>query len=222
MLSAWRARATRKHPGRHPAAARHRFGTEGYERTTLRAVAADVGVDPALVIRYFGSKQHLFATAAEFTLHLPDLTGLPPSAMADALLARFFAVWEADTTFVALLRAAMTSARAAETMRQVFATQVAPARRRRRAGQPRDARGADRITGDRHGDHPLCAGGPGRDGVGPRGTRQMGAADDRRSARGAGAVRSMTGTLTVRYRRLTPLGPQHAEAVFIEPRWARG
>ncbi|AFM17595.1 transcriptional regulator [Mycolicibacterium chubuense NBB4] len=108
------------------AAARERFGAEGYERTTLRAIAADVGVDPALVIRYFGNKAQLFAAAAEFTLHLPDLTGLTPDEMAEALLERFFAVWEADTTFVALLRAAMTSPTAAETMRQVFATQVAP------------------------------------------------------------------------------------------------
>ncbi|KWX67184.1 TetR/AcrR family transcriptional regulator [Mycobacterium sp. NAZ190054] len=109
------------------AAARRRFGAEGYERTTLRAVAADVGVDPALVIRYFGNKQQLFAAASEFQLHLPDLRGMEPGAMADALLERFFAVWERDTTFVALLRAAMTSPVAAETMRGVFATQVAPA-----------------------------------------------------------------------------------------------
>jgi AcrR family transcriptional regulator len=108
------------------AAARARFGAEGYERTTLRAVAADVGVDPALVIRYFGSKQDLFAAAAEFTLHLPDLTGVDPDGVADALLPKFFAVWEDDPTFVALLRASMTSATAAETMRTVFATQVAP------------------------------------------------------------------------------------------------
>ncbi|MCV7153549.1 TetR/AcrR family transcriptional regulator [Mycolicibacterium pyrenivorans] len=108
------------------AAARRRFGSGGYERTTLRAIAGDVGVDPALVIRYFGSKQQLFAAAAEFTIHLPDLTGRCPDDMADALLERFFAVWEADTTFVALLRAAMTSSTAAATMRQVFATQVAP------------------------------------------------------------------------------------------------
>ena len=108
------------------AAARSRFGAEGYERTTLRAVAADVGVDPALVIRYFGSKQELFAAAANFTLNLPDLTGIDPSRVAEVLLPRFFAVWEEDTTFVALLRASMTSATAAETMRSVFATQVAP------------------------------------------------------------------------------------------------
>jgi AcrR family transcriptional regulator len=107
-------------------AARVRFGSDGYERTTLRTVAADVGVDPALVIRYFGSKQDLFAAAAEFTLDLPDLSTVNPYDVADALLPSFFAVWEEDTTFVALLRAAMTSPIAAETMRQVFATQVAP------------------------------------------------------------------------------------------------
>ncbi len=108
------------------AAARRRFGSGGYERTTLRAIAGDVGVDPALVIRYFGSKQQLFAAAAEFTIHLPDLTGRCPRRHGRCLLERFFAVWEADTTFVALLRAAMTSSTAAATMRQVFATQVAP------------------------------------------------------------------------------------------------
>src|ERR1700737_4259942 len=107
------------------AAARLRFGSDGYERTTLRAVAADVGVDPALVIRYFGSKQDLFAAAAEFTLDLPDLTAVHPDDVADALLPSFFAVWENDTTFVALLRAAMTSPTAADTMRRIFATQVA-------------------------------------------------------------------------------------------------
>ncbi len=44
-------------------AARVRFGRLGYERTGLRDIAADVGVDQALVIRYFGSKEKLFAMA---------------------------------------------------------------------------------------------------------------------------------------------------------------
>jgi AcrR family transcriptional regulator len=107
-------------------AARRRFGAEGYERTTLRAIAADVGVDAALVIRYFGSKQDLFAEAADFRIELPDLSGVDPDQIADILFPRFFTVWEEDETFVALLRAAMTSQTAADTLRQVFATQVAP------------------------------------------------------------------------------------------------
>ena len=107
-------------------AARRRFGAEGYERTTLRAVAADVGVDAALVIRYFGSKQDLFAAAADFSIDLPDLSGVDPDEVAGILLPRFFAVWEEDETFLALLRAAMTSPVAADALRKVFATQVAP------------------------------------------------------------------------------------------------
>jgi AcrR family transcriptional regulator len=108
------------------AAARRRFGAEGYDRTTLRAVASDVGVDAALVIRYFGSKQELFAEAAEFAIELPDMTDVDPDEIADILLPRFFAVWEEDETFVALLRAAMTSPIAADALRRVFAMQVAP------------------------------------------------------------------------------------------------
>jgi hypothetical protein len=42
------------------------------------------------------------------------------------LLPQFFAVWEEDEKFVALLRAAMTSPIAADTLRRVFAEQVAP------------------------------------------------------------------------------------------------
>lgn len=106
-------------------AARRRFGAEGYERTTLRAVAADVGVDAALVFRYFGSKQDLFAAAADFEIDLPDLSNVEPDDVAGILLPRFFAVWE-DETFLALLRAAMTSPLAADALRNVFAQQVAP------------------------------------------------------------------------------------------------
>jgi AcrR family transcriptional regulator len=107
-------------------AARRRFGAEGYDRTTLRAVAADVGVDAALVIRYFGNKQELFAAAADFTIELPDLSNVDPDDVAGILLPRFFAVWEEDETFLALLRAAMTSQVAADALRRVFALQVAP------------------------------------------------------------------------------------------------
>lgn len=108
------------------AAARHRFATDGFDRTTLRAIAADVGVDAALVIRYFGSKQDLFATATEFAIDLPDLTEAEPEDIADMLLPRYFAVWEDDQSFLALLRAAMTSKVAADILNQTLANHVAP------------------------------------------------------------------------------------------------
>ena len=107
-------------------AARRRFATEGFEPTTLRAIAADVGVDAALVTRYFGSKQDLFATATEFRIDLPDLSAADPDDIPSMLLPRYFAVWEDDQSFLALLRAAATSRIAADTLNQTLATHVAP------------------------------------------------------------------------------------------------
>ncbi|WP_323981259.1 TetR/AcrR family transcriptional regulator [Aeromonas media] len=43
--------------------ARRRFSATGYRTTSLRAIAKEVGVDPALLIRYFGSKEELFLEA---------------------------------------------------------------------------------------------------------------------------------------------------------------
>ncbi|MCL2780478.1 MAG: TetR family transcriptional regulator [Actinomycetia bacterium] len=41
-------------------AARELFERDGYAATSVRAIAANAGIDPALVIRYFGSKERLF------------------------------------------------------------------------------------------------------------------------------------------------------------------
>jgi AcrR family transcriptional regulator len=42
------------------AAAIEQFAELGYERTTIRSVARSAGVDPALVLRFHGSKDALF------------------------------------------------------------------------------------------------------------------------------------------------------------------
>jgi AcrR family transcriptional regulator len=55
-------------------AARRQFAELGYDRTTLRGIAAEAGVDVALVARFYGSKDALFR----------DVMALPP-AVADAL-----------------------------------------------------------------------------------------------------------------------------------------
>ncbi len=91
-------------------------------------LAADVGVDAALVIsRYFGSKQNLFGQQPPTSQSNCQICrAVDPDDVATILLERFFAVWEEDETFVALLRAAMTSQLAADTLRQVFAQQIAP------------------------------------------------------------------------------------------------
>jgi AcrR family transcriptional regulator len=46
-------------------AARRQFGGLGFDRTTVRSIAAEAEVDPALVTHFFGSKQRLFLAAMD-------------------------------------------------------------------------------------------------------------------------------------------------------------
>jgi len=108
-------------------AARQHFATEGYERATIRAIAADAGIDPSLVMRYFGNKQGLFVAAADIDLRLPDLGKLPPRDAAAAFVRHFLLRWEEDDVLPALLRTAATNEGAAQTMRSIMAAQAIPA-----------------------------------------------------------------------------------------------
>ncbi|HVI58635.1 MAG TPA: TetR family transcriptional regulator [Luteimonas sp.] len=108
------------------AAARERFAADGYERSTIRAIAGDARVDPALVMRYFASKEKLFAAAADFDLHLPDLSALPRTRLGKALVSHFLDRWEGDDNLKALMRASMTNDAAAQRLRRVFSGQLLP------------------------------------------------------------------------------------------------
>jgi AcrR family transcriptional regulator len=108
------------------AAARERFAADGYDRATIRAIAADAAIDPAMVMRYFGSKEQLFAKAAHFDLRLPDLAGIPKERVGRALVAHFVERWEGDDTLMALLRTSVTNEAAAERMRGIFGAQLGP------------------------------------------------------------------------------------------------
>src|SRR5436309_7394484 len=44
-------------------AARRRFADRGYDATSIRAIAAGAGVDPGVVMHFFGSKDALFQAA---------------------------------------------------------------------------------------------------------------------------------------------------------------
>src|SRR6476660_7923444 len=105
-------RATREHLAAH-----------GYDRTTIRGVAADAGIDPSMVMRYFGSKAKLFDAALDIDLHLPDLTGVPLDQLPRMLVRLFLDRWENDPTgdaLLVLLRSAVTNDHAAARMREIF------------------------------------------------------------------------------------------------------
>jgi AcrR family transcriptional regulator len=54
------------------AAARSAFAELGYERASFRRIAAAAGVDPALVVHFFGSKEDLFRQVMALP---PEITG---------------------------------------------------------------------------------------------------------------------------------------------------
>ncbi|SCK55791.1 transcriptional regulator, TetR family [Streptomyces sp. WMMB 714] len=107
-------------------AARDRFAADGYERATIRAIARDAGIDPSMVMRYYGNKEGLFAAASEIDLRLPDLSGTPREEAGARLVRHFLDRWEGDETLNALVRVSVTNAAGGERLRAVFRDQVAP------------------------------------------------------------------------------------------------
>lgn len=111
------------------AAARARFADLGYDGTTIRAIAADADVDPALVHHFYGSKEALFGAA----MRLPVVPGevlaaaLAPGSREPGVTLgqhmvqtamRLWEVPEVRTPFLGLLRSAVTSERAAAMLRE--------------------------------------------------------------------------------------------------------
>jgi AcrR family transcriptional regulator len=101
-------------------AAREQFACSGYERATIRAVARAAGVDPALVMQHFGSKERLFAEAARWT-HGPVREPAPGDDVARAALEDMLARFEGDEAdrdaAIALVRSCLTHPEAARIMR---------------------------------------------------------------------------------------------------------
>jgi AcrR family transcriptional regulator len=102
-------------------AARRLFAEHGYDRTSIRAVADRAGVDPALVMQHFGSKEQLFAAAARWSVPLDGLTGadrgeLPRAALQHVLDA--FDDPDRRAAAQALLRSCLTHPAAQATMRE--------------------------------------------------------------------------------------------------------
>jgi len=107
-------------------AAREQFARHGYHRATIRAIAAGATIDPAMVMRYFGSKAGLFEAAVTVDLELPDLSSVPAGQLGHTLIRHFLTRWEQDDTLVILLRSSIGDSKIAEHVRQVFLQQVAP------------------------------------------------------------------------------------------------
>ncbi|MBM7789263.1 TetR/AcrR family transcriptional regulator [Tenggerimyces flavus] len=112
-------------------AARASFASDGYDATTVRKLAAAVGVDPALVHHYFGSKEELFRSAVGAPVNpaslFPRIFVGPRSEIPERLVRTFLGVWDDPVTgpsFLAFLRTAVRNQTTNKLVREFFDLQV--------------------------------------------------------------------------------------------------
>lgn len=101
-------------------AAQEQFADQGFERTTIRSVAGQAGVDPALVMQYFRNKEGLFAAAARWTLDHSGLAAVPLADLPRAALSEMLDGFEDPArreSCLALLRNCLTHPAAGDVMR---------------------------------------------------------------------------------------------------------
>jgi AcrR family transcriptional regulator len=110
--------------------ARRQFAAAGYAATSLRAIANESGVDPGVVMHFFGSKNGLFQAAVGWPFDPAPFTTQLAEDGRDGLAARlahaFLAVWDAPTTrapLLAVFRSAMSQDTAAALLREFLVRQ---------------------------------------------------------------------------------------------------
>lgn len=124
-------------------AARRLFGEKGYEGATIRGIAREAGVDPALVHHFFGAKEHVFVAAMQFPFDpsalLPRVSEGPPDELGERVVRFFLSVLDDPTgrdSFLAIIRSAATHEHAAAALRE-FVTQALVGRISEASGAPR-------------------------------------------------------------------------------------
>jgi AcrR family transcriptional regulator len=108
-------------------AARTHFAARGFDGANLRAIGAEASIDPSMVVRYFGSKEGLFAAAVDVDLLLPELADVASAEHGLVLTRHFVRRWEGDLSdhvLVTLLRSAVTNAKVAAQLREAAARQL--------------------------------------------------------------------------------------------------
>jgi AcrR family transcriptional regulator len=113
------------------ATARRMFADAGYDKTSVRDVAAAVGVDPAMIRHYFGSKAELFRATMGWPFEPDDIATRITAGSRDEIGERltrvFFEAWEQPDTrapLLAILRGAATHEESANLVRQFIQGQV--------------------------------------------------------------------------------------------------
>lgn len=106
-------------------AARHRFAEAGYDGASIRGIAGAAGVDPALVLHFFGTKENLFREAVAWPFDPSALDavilGDGRGGLGERLARVFLQQWDDPATrrsLLAVLRGALTHEESATLLRR--------------------------------------------------------------------------------------------------------
>jgi AcrR family transcriptional regulator len=113
--------------------ARRMFADTGFDKTTIRDIAAGAGVDPALIRHYFGTKAELFRETMGWPLEpaavAAQITDGPSDQIGVRLTRVFFELWERPDSrapLMAILRGAATHEESASLVRQFIGGRLYP------------------------------------------------------------------------------------------------
>jgi AcrR family transcriptional regulator len=79
-------------------AARLIFGRDGYDHATIRGIAAEANINPAMVMRYYRNKETLFAAVTNFKMNMSAYADVPKSRLGETLVRRILENWESRET----------------------------------------------------------------------------------------------------------------------------
>lgn len=111
-------------------AARHLFAEHGYDGTSLRRIAREAEVDPALVHHYFDGKESLLAASVQLPADpaqvLAPVAALPADERGEALVRTLLGLWESPLQpgLLTLIRSTIGSQRQSALMREVFRRRI--------------------------------------------------------------------------------------------------
>ncbi|WP_250030514.1 TetR family transcriptional regulator [Paractinoplanes maris] len=111
-------------------AARASFAEKGFDKASIRSIAADAGVDPALVHHYFGTKEKLFLAVMNAPINpgelIPQALDGPRDQAGERLIRLAISVWDspAGTAALAVFRSALSNEWTARLLREFVVTQI--------------------------------------------------------------------------------------------------
>jgi AcrR family transcriptional regulator len=132
-----RTRRTGRRPGPNRTraaileAARSAFAARGYDAVSIRAIAREAGVDPALVHRFFGTKEGVFVAAMQLPFApsrlVPALLAQGVDGLGERLVRTLLALNDEEdgvAPLLALIRAATTNEQAETLLREFVTTEI--------------------------------------------------------------------------------------------------